>query len=235
MFDIYHHYLQTFHDKDGGDVLIPVFPISMCIVTFIGLILLNIDNFLQQPFWTLVTLPLVWLIMNLLCAKLVRLSLRKMGWTVPGGFIFLSPRDEVISWSLKTDTISDTDPLFKPLQLEDCEICYLPLPFLVSGKQYKSCCGKVVCSGCMYAVARNGGKSCPFCRTSSALSREKKVDLLKKRVDVNDAASIYVQGCYHDNGEYGFPQDCAKALSLWHQAGWLFWCIHQYWQCLFQR
>ena len=41
---------------------------------------------------------------------------------------------------------------------------------------------------------------------------------MKKRVDVNDAASIYVQGCYHDNGEYGFPQDCAKALRLWHSA-----------------
>ena len=151
--------------------------------------------------------------------KVSPLIIKENGLDYAGWIIFLSPRDEVISWSLKTDTISDTDPLFKPLQLEDCGICYLPLPFLVSGKQYKSCCGKVVCSGCMYAVARNGGKSCPFCRTFSALSREKKVDLLKKRVDVNDAASIYVQGCYHDNGEYGFPQDCAKALSLWHLAG----------------
>lgn len=199
----------------GSEALVPVFPISMCIVTFIGLILLNIDNFLRQPFWTLVTLPFVWL----MTMKLVCLLIKKMGWTMPGGFIFLSSGDEVISWSLKTDTISDTDPLFNPLQLEDCEICFLSLPFLVSGKQYKSCCGKVLCSGCMYAVKKNGGKLCPFCRTSSTLSREKKVDLLKKRVDVNDAAAIYVQGCHHDSGEYGFQQDCAKALSLWHRAG----------------
>lgn len=43
--------------------------------------------------------------------------------------------------------------LFKqpPPQFEDCPICFLQLPTLVSGRTYYTCCGKVICSGCVYA------------------------------------------------------------------------------------
>ena len=48
-----------------------------------------------------------------------------------------------------TDDISD-DVLFKqPPPSEDCPICNLLLPALSSGSVYKSCCGKIICCGCV--------------------------------------------------------------------------------------
>ena len=46
------------------------------------------------------------------------------------------------------------EKLFKqPPQLDDdCPICFLRLPFLGSGRRYQSCCGKVICSGCIHAM-----------------------------------------------------------------------------------
>ena len=46
------------------------------------------------------------------------------------------------------------EALFKqPPSNEDCPICMLRLPSLSSGYRYKSCCGKIICNGCIYAVA----------------------------------------------------------------------------------
>jgi len=43
--------------------------------------------------------------------------------------------------------------LFKqPPRDEDCPICFLRLPLLGSGTKYKGCCGKTICSGCIYYV-----------------------------------------------------------------------------------
>ena len=59
------------------------------------------------------------------------------------------------------------EQLFKsPPQRDDCPICFLRLPYLGSGGRYKSCCGKVICCGCIYAVrkARDEETLCPFCR-----------------------------------------------------------------------
>jgi len=43
--------------------------------------------------------------------------------------------------------------LFKepPSQYGDCPICFLQLPSLETGRRYKSCCGKTICSGCSHA------------------------------------------------------------------------------------
>ena len=62
--------------------------------------------------------------------------------------------------------------LFKqpPPEHGDCPICFLRLPSLETGWKYKTCCGKVICSGCCYApLYDNQGnevdnKKCPFCR-----------------------------------------------------------------------
>ena len=63
------------------------------------------------------------------------------------------------------------EELFKqPPQLEgDCPICFLRMPTLASGYKYMSCCGKVICSGCIRAPLydNQGNKvdnqKCPFC------------------------------------------------------------------------
>src|SRR5210317_1751490 len=66
------------------------------------------------------------------------------------------------------------EALFKqPPPLEDCPICFLWLPSLHSGHRYNACCGKRICSGCVYAGALVGDDQlCPFCRTPAPISDE---------------------------------------------------------------
>ena len=58
--------------------------------------------------------------------------------------------------------------LFKqPPTAEDCPICFLMLPLLMTGRRYNACCGKTICSGCIHA---SGNEICPFCRTPTAMT-----------------------------------------------------------------
>ena len=111
--------------------------------------------------------------------------------------------------------------LFKrPPPNEDCPICMLLLPSLHTGSKYRSCCGKIICSGCLHAVEkRDGGVGlCPFCRSPRPQSGEEIVELYKKRMEVNDAEGIRNLGCFNSEGLYGVPQNRAKALEFWQRA-----------------
>ena len=110
------------------------------------------------------------------------------------------------------------EKLFKqPPPNEDCPICMLPLPPLYSGSKYKSCCGTIICSGCIYAMLiRDGGVGlCPFCRTPAPDLDEEIVERLKK---LGDALAMYNMGCHYYHGRCGLPQNHAKASELWHRA-----------------
>ena len=82
--------------------------------------------------------------------------------------------------------------LFKqPPRKEDCPICFLRLPSLSTGNSYMSCCGKTICTGCLYAGAMVGDDQlCPFCRVPAPTSEEV-VKRVKTRMDVGDAEAIY--------------------------------------------
>ena len=115
--------------------------------------------------------------------------------------------------------------LFKqpPPQEEDCPICFLRIPLLLTGWRHQTCCGKRICSGCIYApVYDNQGnevdnEKCPFCRVPTP-TVEERIELEKKRVEAGDPIAIYNKGCYFQYGLHGFPQDYTKALELWHRA-----------------
>ena len=85
------------------------------------------------------------------------------------------------------------EALFKqPPPKEDCPICMLPLPSLYTGKRYKSCCGKDICSGCIHAVQiRDGAGLCPFCRNPTPPTRPEGLKQYNKRVEMNDAKAMY--------------------------------------------
>ena len=112
-----------------------------------------------------------------------------------------------------------------PLQRGDCPICFLRLPSMNSGRTYMTCCGKIICSGCCRAdVYDNLGniiadEKCPFCRTPPPSSDEEIIERLKKRLEVDDAYAFGMMGSHYDRGEYGLPQDSAKAFELYHRAG----------------
>ena len=118
--------------------------------------------------------------------------------------------------------------LFKlPPLKKDCPICMLPLPSLDTGSRYYSCCGKTVCSGCVFApiydnlgnIISTGENKCPFCRTPTPTSDKEMTEMYKKRIEVGDANAIFGLGCFYDNAMYGMTQDHEKALELYQQAG----------------
>jgi len=116
------------------------------------------------------------------------------------------------------------EALFKqPPPLEDCLICFLRMPSLYSAQIYMTCCGKVICSGCIHSVQIRDEKEkrglCPFCRTLVRTSDKEIVDGYKKRIELNDTTAIFNYGGFYALGIYGLPQNYAKALELWHQAG----------------
>ena len=49
--------------------------------------------------------------------------------------------------------------LFKePPPREECPICMLPLPYENKTVTFKSCCGKLICYGCIHAMEETGDK-----------------------------------------------------------------------------
>ncbi|KAL7528791.1 hypothetical protein ACHAXR_002638, partial [Thalassiosira sp. AJA248-18] len=112
------------------------------------------------------------------------------------------------------------EALFKmPPPKEDCPICLLRLTFMGSGMQYNSCCGKIICCGCVHAdaIARQSTKKiCPFCRAPAATDEED-VERIKKRIEAGEAEAVHMLGCRYRHGR-GVPKDSNKALELWHQA-----------------
>ena len=116
------------------------------------------------------------------------------------------------------------EKLFKqPPPEEDCPICFLRLPTLGSGRRYQSCCGKVICSGCICAPIYDdrgnkvSNKKCPFCRTPTP-TKEEMFNRIKKRVEAYDANAMYNTGNFYRDGRNGFPEDMDKAIELYHQA-----------------
>ena len=115
--------------------------------------------------------------------------------------------------------------LFKqPPVAEDCPICFLRIPSLHPGYRYRTCCGKVICSGCIHSPVYDGqgnevdNEKCPFCRLPTPNTDEEAKERLKKRVEAEDPNAIFNLGCYYRDGKYGLPQDNNKSLELWHQA-----------------
>jgi len=68
-------------------------------------------------------------------------------------------------------------------------------------------------------VTKKKDDVCPFCRTPMPTSAEEAIKSLKKRIEVNDAHAMIKMGCHSAGGQFGLPQNMAKALELWHRAG----------------
>ena len=116
--------------------------------------------------------------------------------------------------------------LFKqPPPLEDCPICFLRIPSLTTGYRHMSCCGKVICSGCIHAPQYDNqgnevdNEKCPFCRTPTPYTDEEEMEREKKRIEMNDPIAMTNLGNYYRDGTNGFPQDYDKALEHYHRAG----------------
>ena len=83
-------------------------------------------------------------------------------------------------------------------------------------EEYFVCCGKSICKGCKHSFQCSGNDDkCPFCNSDRASKTvEELVGEVMKRVEANDAASIYLLADSYYNGLNGFHQDQTKAIEL---------------------
>ena len=122
----------------------------------------------------------------------------------------------------RTAELYDEKLFEQPPPPEECPICMLPLPLQSDEIVYKSCCGKDICDGCIYAMAETGGESmklCPFCKTPPAESDEEHIKRTKKLMEKGDAGAFNILAIHHAHGINGMPQDRAKANELFLKAG----------------
>jgi len=96
------------------------------------------------------------------------------------------------------------------------------------GYKYMSCCGKLICSGCVFAnKGLTADQLCPFCRIPSPKGMET-IERLKKRTEAGDAIAIGILGGYYSDGEHGLPRNRAKAIELRHRSAELGYAVSYY-------
>ena len=89
----------------------------------------------------------------------------------------------------------------------------------VDMEQFYSCCGKTICGGCIHSFRKSGIVNCPYCNKEIiSTTDEERVEELMKRVDVNDACSIYLLSNHYREGQLGLLQDQEKAMELYARA-----------------
>ena len=108
--------------------------------------------------------------------------------------------------------------LFKEHTPEDCPICFLPLPSAAQ-EIFFSCCGKIICSGCVSMFESGAKRLCAYCRTPPAESNEEELKRLKNLMEKGNGDAFNQLGGYYAQGIRGMPQDRAKSNELWLKAG----------------
>ena len=112
------------------------------------------------------------------------------------------------------------EQLFKEVEPEECPICFLPIPLNANQSIFKSCCGKTICNGCVYAMKMSEGKDlCAFCRTPPAISHKEQINRTKKLMDKGNGEAFYMMGYSYQKGIMGMPQDHQRANELHLKAG----------------
>ena len=112
------------------------------------------------------------------------------------------------------------EALFKEVEPEECPICLLTLP-LDNKSQFQTCCGKIICHGCIYAMLMSDGKDllCAFCRMTNTKTDQDDINRLKKLMNKGNANAFNYFGNWYDDGEMGLPLDHQKACELYLKAG----------------
>jgi TPR repeat protein len=84
---------------------------------------------------------------------------------------------------------------------------------------YYTCCGKSVCAGCAHSfIKTNNDDKCPYCNSERNKTRDEKVEEVMRRVEANDAASIYMLAYFYQHGLNGLQQDEERAMELFTRA-----------------
>ena len=126
----------------------------------------------------------------------------------------------------------------------ECVLCCHPLPLKLAESLYKSCCGKMICMGCILAQQRvlvigtdvklplKGSKEeeqefmgighsertsvCPFCNAKDVFDDDtESLKRLYTRIDkYNDPKAMKMLGLYYMKGERGLPKNLKRGEEL---------------------
>ena len=128
-------------------------------------------------------------------------------------------------------------------QDDECVLCCYPLPLKPIERTYKSCCGEVICLGCIIAEERvliigenvekpiQGSKEeewefgtmltseqscvCPFCRAEPPTNDTEMLKRLWRQIDdYNDANAMNMLGGYYMEGTHGPTQNLKNGEEL---------------------
>ena len=106
---------------------------------------------------------------------------------------------------------------------DECAICLLPLPFEQDKINFRSCCGKTLCLGCIWGVALEGAETntcpCPFCRAEPYKSNDEYLQWLTKLIKKKHTLALTQLGTHYYEGHLGLTRDPEKAFKLWTEAG----------------
>lgn len=142
--------------------------------------------------------------------------------------IWAPSEDSIMKTNLPPPPMTQHEKLLfaQPPHREDCPICMIPLP-LHHTKQtnYFSCCGKVICLGCIEHGRESGLKDiCPFCRAPKVYGKE--IDKrIEKRIKSNDPEAIAWAAVMSWRGD---TPDGKKCLQLMTKAAELGLCTAHY-------
>jgi len=125
------------------------------------------------------------------------------------------------------------EQLFKDVEPDECPLCFQPMPFEAEATTFKSCCGKVICNGCLYGVNEEAFKRgkiqlCAYCRSPPESTMKEENKRIKKLLDADNAMACYTYGVYFSKGQHGMRQNWAKANELYLKAGELGWARGYY-------
>lgn len=113
------------------------------------------------------------------------------------------------------------EKLFKEPEPEECPICMLILPLDNRQIQFQSCCGKLICHGCIQGMVESEGRPdlCAYCRTPHGSSDEEHLKRVNKLIENGNANAFNDLACLYGRGARGLPQDWIKANELYLKAG----------------
>lgn len=113
------------------------------------------------------------------------------------------------------------EKLFKdPPPRQECPICLIPQTGDNGTEIFQSCCGKVICNGCMYNMESKGGQNlCPFCRAPPATTDEEAITRIHKLIKAGNAEAYAMLAACYANGIMGMPQDPVKVNEMSLKAG----------------
>ena len=126
----------------------------------------------------------------------------------------------------RVEELFDAELFKDPPKREECPICTLPLPFESKYISFESCCGKLMCLGCVHAQLEQRSEDCrgvwwicAYCRTPNPRTDKENIDRLNRCVERDNAYSMLQLGDHYSKGSKGLQKDLTKAMDLFLEAG----------------